>query len=195
MDERSSKQRFKIKVYVPLLFSGSQLPSLRLVSLSPTFFICNAMIVTLEPEAAFYTKWLESMFLSSWSATNGHRISFPFTLSLAIVTISFLSPLFLPLCSPVSKKRCRTRWNGKESYSVGPLANENSFGQGLPEYDFVNGAFYTYTRVHESIRILIFHETYVCNKYFVISIYIVQIGLELCQHRRNDGNEILKCRA
>lgn len=140
-----------------------------------------------------FTQSGSSRCFSSWSATNGHQISFPFTLSLAIVSISFLSPLFLPLCSPVSKKRCRTRWNGKESYSVGLLANENSFGQGLPEYDFVNGAFYTYTQVHERIRILIFHETYVCNKYLVISIYIVQIGLQLCQYRRSNSNDILKC--
>lgn len=66
--------------------------------------------------------------------------------------------------------------------------------KGYPEYDFVNGAFYTYTQVHERIRILIFHETYVCNKYLVISIYIVQIGLQLCRYRRSNSNDILKCR-
>lgn len=176
-----------------LLFSGSQLPSLRLVSLSPAFFICNAMIVTLEPEGAFYTKWLESMFLL---VVGDQRASDFVSLHsfarhrLCIFSFSSLSP---SLFSRV-EKRCRTRWNGKESYSVGLLANENSFGQGLPEYDFINRAFYAYTQVHERIRILIFHETYVCNKYLVISIYIVQIGLELCQYRRNNSNEILKCR-
>lgn len=143
-----------------------------------------------------FTQSGSSRCFSSWSATNGHRISFPFTLSLAIVTVSFLSPLFLPLCSPVSKKRCRTRWNGKESYSAlvcwpTRIRSDKGFRNTISSTEL---SIHIYTGTRKNSNTNIFHETYVCNKYLVISIYIVQIGLELYQYRRNNSNEILKRR-
>lgn len=143
IDESSSWNGFKIKRYTcfTVFRSSFPLPSI-LVLLCPTFFICNAMIVTVKQEP-FYTKWLELVLLFPRGRERA-TVSFPhrfvsifsflaFSLSL---TLSFSLSLFSYVDERKKKKGKRGGTERKAYCLAYAMANENSFGQGLPEIRF-----------------------------------------------------------
>lgn len=132
IDESSSWNGFKIKRYTcfTVFRSSSPLPSI-LVLLCPTFFICNAMIVTVKQEP-FYTKWLELVLLfprgrERATVSFPHRFVSIFSFLAFSLSLSLSLSLSVLLCRRTKKKKRKTRWNGKESLLLGLRDGQREF--------------------------------------------------------------------